>query len=124
MCSARATAAFTTYHDELYYSEGAEVKLFEGGLSHLEGKWASVDWTLPGITALSAYSVRETWGHDVVTEHTSDDRVISSHVVANKNHRRLPLYSGSTISVSFRTSGEITDYRIATSVQELANVKS
>lgn len=122
--SARATAAFTTDHDELYYIEGAEVKLFEGGLSHLEGKWASVDWTLPGVTALSAYSVRETWGHDVITEHTSDDRVISSHVVANKNHRRLPLYSGSAISVSFRTSGEITDYRIATSVQELANVKS
>lgn len=120
--SARATAATVTPDDELYYVEGGELKWLEGGNVRLEAEWESAEWVLPGRTALTAYLVK--CDSDVKLTHRSGDRLLPTTTVTGRATRRVPLYSGREWAVNFKTKGELTEYRVATSIQELSNVKN
>lgn len=120
--SARATAATTTPDDELYYAEGVELKWLEGAAERLEAEWESAEWVLPGRTSLSAFLLKS--DSDVKLTHRTQDRWLPSITVVGRMPRRIPLYSGREWAANFKTKGELTEYRVATSVQELSNVKS
>lgn len=127
--SDRPTCAYRTKQDKLMLAFNDGIYEFDEGLEWREFQWKSKPYTAPGYTAFTAYKIVGDYTDFHVVhrllkrqrdEMVDESIVVGDHTTYDNKPRRLRAgYSTINFDVSISGKGEVTEYHIATSVNEL-----
>lgn len=127
--SDRPLAVCRSRQDRLMFTMQDGTYEFSSGDSWREFYWSSKEYSAPGYTAFTAYKVVGDYKHSRVIhtirkrqrdEMVDENIVIGDHVTIDNKPRRLRVgYSTINFNVSISGRGEVTEYHIASSVNEL-----
>ena len=127
--SDKPTAVYRTNQDRLMFAFDDGIYEFDEGLEWREFQWKSKPYIAPGYTAFTAYKIVGDYTEfhvvhrllkrqrdEMVDEHI----VVGDHITFDNKPRRLRAgYSTINFDVAISGKGEVTEYHIATSVNEL-----
>ena len=127
--SDRPTCVYRTKQDKLMLAFNDGIYEFDEGLEWREFQWKSKPYTAPGYTAFTAYKIVGDYTDFHVVhrllkrqrdEMVDESIVVGDHTTYDNKPRRLRAgYSTINFDVSISGKGEVTEYHIATSVNEL-----
>lgn len=127
--SDKPICVYRTKQDKLMLAFDDGVYEFDEGLEWREFQWKSKPYTAPGYTAFTAYKIVGDYTDFHVVhrllkrqrdEMVDEAIVVGDHTTYDNKPRRLRAgYSTINFDVSISGKGEVTEYHIATSVNEL-----
>lgn len=127
--SDKPICVYRTKQDKLMLAFDDGVYEFDEGLEWREFQWKSKPYTAPGYTAFTAYKIVGDYTDFHVVhrllkrqrdEMVDEAIVVGDHTTYDNRPRRLRAgYSTINFDVSISGKGEVTEYHIATSVNEL-----
>ena len=127
--SDKPTAVYRTNQDRLMLAFDDGIYEFDEGLEWREFQWKSKPYIAPGYTAFTAYKIVGDYTEFHVVHRLlkrQRDEMVDEHIVVgdhmtfdNKPRRLRAGYSTINFDVAISGRGEVTEYHIATSVNEL-----
>jgi hypothetical protein len=111
-------ALYRADNDELYILFDDGVYKWAGSDKFMTATWHSATFDMPSISSMTAYKLKNNHSSVDVT-HYCDDYMVDNATVSTNNTQRLPVHSGFDWSVRLKTTGEVTEYHLSTSVRDL-----
>lgn len=127
--SDKPLCAYRTKQDKLMLAFEDGIYEFDEGTAWREFRWLSKPYTAPGYTAFTAYKIVGDYTDFHVVhrllkrqrdEMVDESIIVGDHITYDNKPRRLRVgYSTINFDVEISGKGEVTEYHIATSVNEL-----